>query len=234
MNRFYDALPTAFFDDAPVCIIVGAGDLGDYVIAPGGDDLVIAADGGYRYLQAAGVRCDLLMGDLDSLPPDTVIGTETRRYNPIKDDTDTMLAVRHGLSLGYRKFLLFGMFGAKYYAKITKVPSSVLIPIIAALFMLGAFSYRNLPFDMIIVLFFGIVGFYMDRTGIPMAPFVLAFVLGKTAEIDLRRTIIIMSGNGLGALFHPLPLALLTIDIVMLIAPFWDEIKGLLGIGKKK
>jgi len=130
--------------------------------------------------------------------------------------------------------LLFGMFGAKYYAKITKVPSSVLIPIIAALCMLGAFSYRNLPFDMIIVLFFGIVGFYMDRTGIPMAPFVLAFVLGKTAEIDLRRTIIIMSGNGLGALFQPLPLALLTIDIVMLIAPFWDEIKGLLGIGKKK
>ncbi|MBE6656964.1 MAG: thiamine diphosphokinase [Ruminococcaceae bacterium] len=114
MNRFYDALPTAFFDDAPVCIIVGAGDLGDYEIAPGGDDLVIAADGGYRYLQAAGVRCDLLMGDLDSLPPDTVIGTETRRYNPIKDDTDTMLAVRHGLSLGYRKFLLFGMFGGRF------------------------------------------------------------------------------------------------------------------------
>ena len=82
--------------------------------------------------------------------------------------------------------LIFGMFGAKYYAKITKVPSSVLIPIIAALCMLGAFSYRNLPFDMIIVLFFGIVGFYMDRTGIPMAPFVLAFVLGKTAEIDLH------------------------------------------------
>ena len=42
--------------------------------------------------------------------------------------------------------LIFGMFGAKQYAKITKVPSSVLIPIIAALCMLGAFSYRNLPF----------------------------------------------------------------------------------------
>ena len=122
--------------------------------------------------------------------------------------------------------LAFGMSGAKYYAKITKVPSSVLIPVIAALCMLGAFSYRNLPFDMIIVLFFGIVGFYMDRTGIPMAPFVLAFVLGKSAEIDLRRAAMIMKGNGLSALLHPLPLALLAIDIVMLIAPFWGEIKG--------
>lgn len=128
--------------------------------------------------------------------------------------------------------LIFGMFGAKYYAKITKVPSSVLIPVIAALCMLGAFSYRNLAFDMLIVLFFGIVGFYMDRTGIPMAPFVLAFVLGKSAEIDLRRAMLIMKGNGISALLHPLPLALLAIDIIMLIAPFWDNIKGLFN--KKK
>ncbi len=128
--------------------------------------------------------------------------------------------------------LLFGMFGAKYYAKITKVPSSVLIPVIAALCMLGAFSYRNLAFDMLIVLFFGIVGFYMDRTGIPMAPFVLAFVLGKSAEIDLRRAMLIMKGNGISALLHPLPLVLLAIDIIMLIAPFWDNIKGLFN--KKK
>ncbi len=114
MKRFYDALPTVFFDGAPACIIVGAGDLGDYAIDVQKDDLVIAADGGYRYLQNAGVRCDLLMGDLDSLPADTVIGTETKRYSPIKDDTDTMLALRHGLELGYRKFLLFGVFGGRF------------------------------------------------------------------------------------------------------------------------
>ncbi len=114
MNRFYESLPTAFFDGTSACIIVGAGDFGDYSIAPQEGDLVIAADGGYRYLQDADVRCDLLMGDLDSLPSDTVIGTETKRYNPIKDDTDTMLAVRHGLSLGYRKFLLFGVFGGRF------------------------------------------------------------------------------------------------------------------------
>lgn len=114
MKRFYDSLPTAFFDGTPACIIVGAGDFGDFSIQPQGDDLVIAADGGYRYLQDAGVCCDLLMGDLDSLPADTVIGTETKRFNPIKDDTDTMLAVRHGLSLGYQKFLLFGVFGGRF------------------------------------------------------------------------------------------------------------------------
>lgn len=114
MNRFHNSLPQRFFDASPACIIVGAGDMGDFVFTPGEHDLVIAADGGYRYLQNAGIRCDLLMGDLDSLPADTVISAETKRYNPIKDDTDTMLAVKHGFERGYRKFLLFGMFGGRF------------------------------------------------------------------------------------------------------------------------
>ena len=114
MKRFAPSLPECLCTEGPACIIVGAGDFGDYVIERHGGDLVIAADGGYTHLQRAGVPCDLLMGDLDSLPPDTVIGTETRRFNPIKDDTDTMLAVRHGLSLGYRMFYLFGIFGGRF------------------------------------------------------------------------------------------------------------------------
>ena len=114
MKRFSPSLPECLCTEGPAWIIVGAGDFGDYVIERHDGDLVIAADGGYTHLQRAGVPCDLLMGDLDSLPPDTVIGTETRRFNPIKDDTDTMLAVRHGLSLGYRKFFLFGIFGGRF------------------------------------------------------------------------------------------------------------------------
>ncbi|MBP3917609.1 MAG: thiamine diphosphokinase [Clostridia bacterium] len=113
-NVLFSSLPLSFHDDVPACIIVGAGDLGHAPITPKANDLVIAADGGYRYLQERGVRCDLLMGDLDSLPGDTVIAAETKRYSPIKDDTDTMLAVRHGLQLGYQKFLLYGMFGGRF------------------------------------------------------------------------------------------------------------------------
>lgn len=115
ITTLYNALPLAYHDGTPACIIVGAGDrMGNFTVSPCKNDLVIAADGGYRYLKDAGVRCDLLMGDLDSLPRDTVIDTDTRRFNPIKDDTDTMLAVRHGLSEGYRKFLLYGMFGGRF------------------------------------------------------------------------------------------------------------------------
>ena len=69
---------------------------------------IIACDRGYEYLHEAGLRPDLLVGDFDSytgpLPRDV-----PRLDLPVeKDDTDAMLAVRRGLELGYREFLLYG------------------------------------------------------------------------------------------------------------------------------
>lgn len=133
-----------------------------------------------------------------------------------------------GLFLANVFILLFGMFGAKFYAKITKVPTSVLIPIIAVLCILGAFSFRCLAFDMILVLFFGIVGYFMDRLGIPLAPFVLAFVLGKSAELNFRRAMMLMAGgSATSVIFTPLSILLIVIDVAMLIWPFWGSIKKL-------
>ena len=71
----------------------------------GPEDHVIAADGGLRHTQALGIVPDEILGDFDSL------GYAPAGANvfPVeKDDTDAMLAVRRGLSLGYRDFLLYG------------------------------------------------------------------------------------------------------------------------------
>lgn len=133
-----------------------------------------------------------------------------------------------GLILAQFFILLIGLFGAPIYSRITRVPNSILIPIVGAFCVLGAFTYRNLAFDTFLVLFFGIVGYYMTKAHFPMAPFVLAFVLGKNAEIHLRRAMMLMSGNIGAALMKPLPLALLLVDLIFLISPFWDDIKRLL------
>ena len=68
-------------------------------------DLVIAADGGLRHTRMLGITPDVILGDFDSL------GYAPAGANvfPVeKDDTDAMLAVRRGLDLGYRDFLLYG------------------------------------------------------------------------------------------------------------------------------
>jgi len=87
------------------CIIFCAAAF-DALLSPiGPEDFVIAADGGLRHTKKLGITPNEILGDFDSL------GFEPAGANvfPVeKDDTDAMLAVRRGLALGCREFLLYG------------------------------------------------------------------------------------------------------------------------------
>lgn len=96
-----------------ICYIVGAmsltPDLRPYPLA---GDYVIAADRGFDSLIAYGVNPDLAVGDFDSL------GHRPNHPNVIqlpaeKDDTDMVYAIRKGLELGYRRFVLLGGVGGR-------------------------------------------------------------------------------------------------------------------------
>lgn len=94
------------------CFIFSAGS--DYGLRerPTEDDLVIAADAGYRTCRREGIVPDLLLGDFDSMPEPTDFSAVCRV--PVeKDDTDTMLAVKEGLRRGCREFHLYGGTGGK-------------------------------------------------------------------------------------------------------------------------
>lgn len=140
---------------------------------------------------------------------------------------DTVYGLFFGLILAQFFILLIGLFGAPFYAKITKVPISILIPIVAAFCILGAYTYRSMAFDTFLILFFGVVGYYMTKANIPMAPFVLAFVLGKSAEIHMRRTMLLMGDGDISGFLGPLALVLLAVNILFLVSPFWDDMKNL-------
>jgi len=87
------------------CVIFCAAGF-DGLLEPLGDgDFVIAADGGLAHLEKLNIRPNVIMGDFDSLG---YIPQDSRVYPVEKDDTDMMLAIRLGLSRGYREFLLYG------------------------------------------------------------------------------------------------------------------------------
>lgn len=87
------------------CIIFCAGDF-DGLIAPvEKEDYLLAADGGLAHLQHLGLRADGILGDFDSLG---YVPQNALCYPIEKDDTDSMLAVRKGLSLGFHRFVLYG------------------------------------------------------------------------------------------------------------------------------
>ena len=82
---------------ASACFIIGAGPFYGLPVAPGPEDVVLAADGGYRHCQTAGITPDLLLGDFDSLESERPNDLPTHTFPVEKDDTDTMLAIRYGL-----------------------------------------------------------------------------------------------------------------------------------------
>ena len=70
-----------------------------------GEDYIIAADGGLRHTKALGINPHAVLGDFDSLG----YTPEGANVFPVeKDDTDAMLAVRRGLTQGFREFFLYG------------------------------------------------------------------------------------------------------------------------------
>ena len=87
------------------CMIFCAAGFDSLLRPVGPEDFVIAADGGLTHTQALGITPHGILGDFDSLG---FVPQGSNVFPVEKDDTDAMLAVRKGLELGYREFLLYG------------------------------------------------------------------------------------------------------------------------------
>lgn len=105
------------------CIVIGAGDLTVGEIERAADDLVIAVDGGLEYCEFLNLEPDLIMGDFDSVGDQTAevvnrlerqIPERIKRLPQEKDETDTLAALKEGLSRGYREFRIYGGTGGRF------------------------------------------------------------------------------------------------------------------------
>lgn len=95
------------------CYLVGAG---DFVLdqAPESSDLIIAADGGYDSLVKAGLKPDLIIGDMDSIKSQkTLHGVEVISFPVKKDETDMHLGYIEGAKRGYTDFVILGGTGGR-------------------------------------------------------------------------------------------------------------------------
>jgi len=100
------------------CYIAGAGEFCENRLPEDGD-YIIAADGGYAMLNKLGITPDLIVGDFDSLGGYPVLLNTLADHpnvlkSPVeKDDTDMMLAVKEGLSRGFKSFTINGGLGGR-------------------------------------------------------------------------------------------------------------------------
>ncbi|GAB3473904.1 tripartite tricarboxylate transporter permease [Nocardiopsis coralliicola] len=85
------------------------------------------------------------------------------------------------------------------WAKIAQVPYGILAPIILACCLVGAFTARNSVFDVWVCLIAGLAGWAMGKWKLPIAPFVMGFILGPMLELSLRQTMAISPSSMLSS-----------------------------------
>jgi putative tricarboxylic transport membrane protein len=85
-------------------------------------------------------------------------------------------------------------------AAILRVPFSIIAPVILVICAIGAYTVHNNSFDVVMMLVFGVVGYVFKKCNYPLAPLVLAIVLGDKAEESFRQSLLASQG-GLGIFF---------------------------------
>ena len=107
----------------------------------------------------------------------------------------------------------------KVWVRLLQVPTPLLFAAVLAFSTLGVYTLNNNIFDVAIVYVLGILGFFMRRYGFPIAPAVLAVVLGPLLEQEFRRAMAISNGDPTVFLTRPLSAAILVLALAAVAAP---------------
>ena len=112
------------------------------------------------------------------------------------------------------------------FAAILRIPFSIIAPIILVFCAIGAYTVHNSTFDVVLMLVFGVLGYVLKKCNYPLAPLVLAIVLGDKAEEAFRQSLLGSQGS-LGVFLSNGLVG--TIMALGLIALFWPLISERLG-----
>jgi len=113
---------------------------------------------------------------------------------------------------------VLGLFGARYLARLTDLPASLLAPVIFSLAIMGAYATEGVLGDVFVALVFGVIGYCMREFGFNRVPMVIALVLGELLQHTYHQTIMSMGAQGF--FVRPISLGLFAITVLMLIMPF--------------
>jgi putative tricarboxylic transport membrane protein len=97
--------------------------------------------------------------------------------------------------------LIVVLVAVPWFAAILRVPFSVIASIILVVCAIGAFTVNNSEFDILVMLVFGLIGYVLKKLDYPLAPLVLALVLGDRTEEAFRQSLLISQGD-MSIFFH--------------------------------
>ena len=113
----------------------------------------------------------------------------------MKEHPDFFWGVIISMYIGNVMLVILNLPLIPLWVRVLKIPYPILFPLIILFCLVGAYSLRNSSADILIMLFFGIIGYLMGKLNYEGAPLVMAFVLGPVLELNLRRSLILSDGS---------------------------------------
>jgi putative tricarboxylic transport membrane protein len=116
------------------------------------------------------------------------------------------------------------------FAAILRVPFSIIAPVIVVICVIGAYTVHNAMLDVWFMIGFGVIGYVFKKLDYPLAPLVLALVLGDKAEDSFRQAMLVSQGDVLIMWSNPLVGTITTLALLLLFWPLlskaWARIRG--------
>ena len=112
-----------------------------------------------------------------------------------------------------------------WWAAILRIPFSVIAPVILVICAIGAYTVNNSMFDVAMMMFFGVLGYLFKKLKYPLAPLVLALVLGDMAEASFRQAMLLSQGSLSIFWANPLVASIFALALAMLVWPLWGAAK---------
>jgi putative tricarboxylic transport membrane protein len=115
--------------------------------------------------------------------------------------------------------LLIVLTTVPFWAAILRIPFAIIAPVIVVICAIGAYTVHNKMFDVAMMVAFGVVGYVFKKLRYPLAPLVLALVLGDMAESSFRQAMLLSQGSLSIFWSNPLVSSIAGLAVAMLLWP---------------
>ena len=139
---------------------------------------------------------------------------------------DIMYAIMLGLILVNAFMFVQGRFLTNLFAKVVSVPQEILTPIIVMFCFAGAFSVNKSYFDVLVALVFCAVAWLLRKIDFPAVPILLGLVLGKMAETNFRRALMVSRGSYSIFVSSPFCIAFLALTALVIGSVAFNKMKA--------
>jgi len=113
---------------------------------------------------------------------------------------------------------IIGISCARFFVRLIRIDRAYFLPVVLTFCLLGAYVTRFSVFDIWVTLGFGIFGYLWERGGFPLAPILLALILGPIFEENLRTSLILSQGDPTIFLTRPISLAFISVAIIVFVS----------------